>query len=66
MMHLTNCITLMIDCVPPAADPPSVSGQGRQYEHTMDALALRADEGRGTAPICSGEPLAGPDPEISE
>jgi hypothetical protein len=32
----------------------------------MDALALRADEGRGTAPICSGEPLAGPDPEISE
>jgi hypothetical protein len=32
----------------------------------MDALALRAEEGRGTAPICSGEPLAGTDPEISE
>jgi hypothetical protein len=32
----------------------------------MDALALRADEGRGTAPICSGEPLAGTDPEVSE
>jgi hypothetical protein len=32
----------------------------------MDALALRADEGRGTAPICSGEPLAGCDPEVSE
>jgi hypothetical protein len=32
----------------------------------MDALALRADEGRGTAPICFGEPLTGFDPEISE
>jgi hypothetical protein len=40
--------------------------EGRHDEHTMDALALRADEGRGTAPICSGEPQAGIDPEISE
>jgi hypothetical protein len=32
----------------------------------MDALALRADEGRGTAPISVGESLAGPDPTISE
>jgi len=32
----------------------------------MDALALRAEEGRGTAPICLGEPLAGCDPRISE
>ena len=32
----------------------------------MDAMALRAEEGRGTAPICSGEPRAGCDPEVSE
>jgi len=32
----------------------------------MDALALRAEEGRGTAPICLGEPLAGCDPRVSE
>jgi len=32
----------------------------------MDALALRADEGRGTAPISRGEPLAGCDPRMSE
>ena len=32
----------------------------------MDAMALRADEGRGTAPICCGESQAGCDPQISE
>ena len=35
-------------------------------EYTVDALASRAYEGRGPATICSGEPLAGFDPEISE
>ena len=40
--------------------------QGRQYEHTEDASALRADEGRGKAAICVGEPRAGCDPTISE
>jgi hypothetical protein len=35
-------------------------------ECTVDALASRADEGRGQAAIRSGEPLAGFDPEISE
>ena len=29
-------------------------------------MALRADEGRGNAAICVGEPLAGCDPAISE
>jgi hypothetical protein len=33
--------------------------QGRQKEHTEDASALRADEGRGKAAICVGEPRAG-------
>ena len=40
--------------------------QGRQKEHTEDASALRADEGRGKAAICVGEPRAGCDPTISE
>jgi hypothetical protein len=31
----------------------------------VDALALKADEGRGLAAISSGKPLAGSDPEIS-
>ena len=35
-------------------------------ECMVDALASRADEGRGTAAISSGEPLAGFEPEISE
>jgi hypothetical protein len=39
---------------------------GRHYEHTMDALALRADDGRGTAPICCAEPQAGCEAQISE
>jgi hypothetical protein len=51
---------------PPARRWPLAVREGRQNEHTMDALALRAEEGRGTAPICLGEPLAGPDPRISE
>ena len=29
---------------------------GRQYERRVDALALRADEGRGIAAISVGEP----------
>ena len=40
--------------------------QGRQNERRVDALALRADEGRGIAAICVGEPRAGTDPTISE
>jgi hypothetical protein len=32
----------------------------------MDALALRADDGRGTAPICCAEPQAGCEAQISE
>ena len=32
----------------------------------MDALALRAEEGRGIAAISVGEPRAGADPTISE
>ena len=32
----------------------------------MDALALRADEGRGIAAISVGESRAGSDPTISE
>jgi len=32
----------------------------------VDASALRADEGRGKATICVGEPRAGVDPTISE
>jgi hypothetical protein len=51
---------------PAGRDAPQTAWEGRQNEHTMDALALRADEGRGTAPICSGEPLTGCDPEMSE
>ena len=40
--------------------------QGRQDERRVDALALRADEGRGIAAISVGEPRAGIDPTISE
>jgi hypothetical protein len=66
-MHFTNYILLIItDIVHACPDQPRVSEQGRQNEHTMDALALRAEEGRGTAPICPGEPLAGCDPGVSE
>jgi hypothetical protein len=39
---------------------------GRQNERRVDALALRADEGRGIAAISVGEPRAGVDPTISE
>jgi hypothetical protein len=35
-------------------------------EHTVDALAPRADEGRGVAAISLGELLASVDPGISE
>src|SRR5689334_518199 len=38
----------------------------RNDGHTVDALALDADEGRGHATKCSGEALAAGDPEISE
>ncbi len=41
-------------------------GQGRQNEPTVDALARRADEGRGIAAIRVGEPRACFDPTISE
>ena len=47
-------------------DPPHVFLQGRQYEQRVDALALRADEGRGIAAISVGEPRAVFDPTISE
>ena len=40
--------------------------QGRHDERRVDALALRADEGRGIAAISVGEPRAGCDPTISE
>jgi hypothetical protein len=40
--------------------------QGRHHEQTVDASALRADEGRGIAAISVGEPRAGIDPTISE
>jgi hypothetical protein len=53
-------------CVLLATGQLWASVQGRHDEHTMDALALRADEGRGTAPICLGEPLTGLEPRISE
>jgi len=35
-------------------------------EHTVDALAPRAEEGRGVAAISLGELLASVDPGISE
>lgn len=38
----------------------------RNDGHTVDALALDADEGRGHATKCSGEALAAGEPEISE
>src|SRR6478735_9571948 len=38
----------------------------RNDGHTVDALALDADEGRGHATKCSGEALAAGDPEMSE
>lgn len=38
----------------------------RNDGHTVDALALDADEGRGHATKCSGEALAAGNPEISE
>jgi hypothetical protein len=47
-------------------ETPAGTVEGRHDEHTMDALALRADEGRGTAPISRGESQAGCDPRISE
>ena len=40
--------------------------QGRQNEQMVDALALRAEEGRGYAAIRVGEPRAGIEPTISE
>jgi hypothetical protein len=40
--------------------------EDRNDGHTVDALALDADEGRGHAAKCSGEALAASDPEISE
>ncbi len=40
--------------------------EDRNDGHTVDALALDADEGRGHATKCSGEALAAGDPEISE
>lgn len=49
---------------PAHAAAPAVAG--RHDEHTMDALALRADDGRGTAPICCAEPQAGCEAQISE
>ena len=55
--------------IPPSrcrARAPQTQAEGRHHEHTMDAMALRADEGRGTAPICCGESQAGCDPQISE
>jgi hypothetical protein len=48
------------------ARAPQTQAEGRHHEHTTDAMALRADEGRGTAPICCGESQAGCDPQISE
>jgi hypothetical protein len=41
-------------------------GDDRNDGHTVDALALDADEGRGHATKCSGEALAAGEPEISE
>ena len=38
-----------------AASPLQVFLEGRHYEHTVDASALHADEGRGTAAISVGE-----------
>ena len=38
----------------------------RNDGHTVDALALDADEGRGHATKCAGEALAAGDPAISE
>ena len=37
-----------------------------QEEHTVDALASEADEGRGQATKRLGEPRAGNDPRMSE
>jgi hypothetical protein len=39
---------------------------GRHYEHTVDALALRADEGRGNAAISVREARAADERTISE
>ncbi len=55
----------------PAGNEASWSGWhqircDRNDGHTVDALALDADEGRGHATKCSGEALAAGDPEISE
>lgn len=44
----------------------SVFLQGRHYERTVDALALRAEEGRGIAAKSVGELRASLDPTISE
>jgi hypothetical protein len=46
--------------------PSHIFLQGRQKERRVDALALRAEEGRGIAAISVGEPRAGLDPTISE
>lgn len=56
----------MLDDAGVLRSTPTATVEGRHYEHTMDALALRADEGRGTAPISRGESQAGCDPRISE
>ena len=37
----------------------------RQKGQTTDASVVGADDGRGTATICVGEPLAGLEPTIS-
>ncbi len=50
----------------PVRGVPPTHVEGRHNEPTMNAWALRADEGRGIAPICAGEPLAGCDPAMSE
>ena len=46
--------------------PRPLFRQGRHYERRVDALALRADEGRGIAAISAGERRARTDPAISE
>ena len=43
-----------------------IGTEHRNDGHTVDASALRADEGRGIAAISVGEPRAGVDPPISE
>lgn len=49
-----------------AEQPRSLFRQGRQNERRVDALALRAEEGRGMAAKSVGESRAGSDPTISE